>query len=218
MVPARSTATPKDAGATTAQEGRHRAAALPPEERRASIVTATIELLCEHGTAVTTRQIADAAGVAEGTIFRVFDDKDSIIEAAIESAFDPEPLDRALRSIDLSLPLEERLRLAAGIIQRRIEGLWKLMSSVGSRKPPDRYRGGGDPNDKGHRLPGLTALTELFEPDRARLRRDPGEAAELFRGLVYGASNPAMVVVPLELTSIVDVFLHGIEGGEVSSC
>jgi len=192
-------------------EGRHRAAALPPEERRASIISATIQLLCEHGTKVTTRQIADAAAVAEGTIFRVFEDKESIVEAAIEAAFDPAPLDLALRSIDRSLPLDERLRLAAGVIQLRVAGIWKLISAVGARKPPASYRTGDRSGAGGHRLPGLTALTELIEPDAARLRRDPVASAELFRGLVYGASHPTMVIEPLDPAEIVAMFLHGIE-------
>ena len=42
------------------------------------IVAATLPLLLEHGELVTTRQIAEAAGIAEGTIFRVFADKDEL--------------------------------------------------------------------------------------------------------------------------------------------
>ena len=92
-----------------AGHGRSRAAALPPDERRAAIVAATLPLLLAHGARVTTRQIAEAAGIAEGTIFRVFPDKESLIEAAIETAFDPAPIEAALRAIDPSLPLEARL-------------------------------------------------------------------------------------------------------------
>ena len=50
-----------------------RAAPLSPDERRRAIVDAVLPLLIEHGRAVTTRQMAEAAGIAEGTIFRVFD-------------------------------------------------------------------------------------------------------------------------------------------------
>src|SRR3954454_10741580 len=86
-----------------------RAAALPPEERRAAIVAAALPLLAAHGTAVTTREIAEAAGIAEGTIFRVFADKEALIRAAIEKAFDPAPLVAALEAIDRALPLDGRL-------------------------------------------------------------------------------------------------------------
>src|SRR3954454_15719963 len=96
-----------------------RASALPADERRAAIVEATVPLLLEHGTAVTTRQIAEAAGVAEGTIFRVFPDKDAVIDAAVEAAFDPEETHEGLRNIARDLPLEERLLQAIEIVQGR---------------------------------------------------------------------------------------------------
>lgn len=218
MSSTRSTASRKDIDPLAEQEVRHRAAALPPEERRASIISATLELLCAHGTNVNTRQIAEAAGVAEGTIFRVFDDKDSVIEAAIESAFDAEPLDRDLRAIDRSLTLEERLHLAASIIQLRVAAIWNLMSAVGPRKPPARYRAGDAADEGNHRLPGLTALAELLEPDRARLRREPDRAAELFRGLVYGCTHPTLVIEPIEPGEIVSLFLDGIETDGAPRC
>src|SRR5690606_40981582 len=55
---------------------RTRARPLSRADRRNAIAAATVPLLVEHGAAVTTRQIADAAGVAEGTLFRAFADKD----------------------------------------------------------------------------------------------------------------------------------------------
>ena len=45
-----------------------RAPALAPEDRRAALVEVTLPLVLEHGRAVTTAQIAEAAGVAQGTI------------------------------------------------------------------------------------------------------------------------------------------------------
>ena len=71
-----------------------RATALPPEERRSMIVAATLPLLLEHGDRVTTRQIAEAARIAEGTIFRAFADKDEIIVAVVEAALVAQPGER----------------------------------------------------------------------------------------------------------------------------
>jgi AcrR family transcriptional regulator len=49
----------------------------------------TEKLLVERGKDVSTREIAEAAGIAEGTIFRVFATKDAIIDAIFADAFDP---------------------------------------------------------------------------------------------------------------------------------
>src|SRR3954453_9179210 len=102
-------------GRMTQVQGRSRAAALPLEERRAAIVQATLPLFLEHGAAVTSREIAHAAGIAEGTIFRVFDDKTALLDAVIEAAFDPAPIELAIRSIDAALPFEDRLIAAVEI-------------------------------------------------------------------------------------------------------
>src|SRR3954464_6047138 len=103
-----------------------RAAALPPEERREALIAATLPLVLEHGTDVSTRLIAEAAGVAEGTIFRVFPSKNDLIEAVVASAFDPSPLVEAIGAIERSLPLADRMVAAVRLMQergRRIAGL-----------------------------------------------------------------------------------------------
>jgi AcrR family transcriptional regulator len=65
-----------------------RAAPLSADERRDAIIDVVVPLLLEHGRDVSTRQIAEAAGIAEGTIFRVFPDKAALWTATAERTLD----------------------------------------------------------------------------------------------------------------------------------
>src|SRR5687768_1920501 len=98
-------------------EVTRRAAPLPPDERRAAILAATVPLLREHGLDVTTRQIAQAAGVAEGTLFRVFPDKETLVRAAVAHALAPGKLLADLATVPRTLPLEERLLMITTMLQ-----------------------------------------------------------------------------------------------------
>jgi AcrR family transcriptional regulator len=185
--------------------GRARAAALPPSERRAEIVAATLPLLLAHGSSVTTRQIAEAAGIAEGTIFRVFPDKDSLIEAVLESVLDMASVDASLAAIDPSLPLERRLVAAVEILRRRFADILQLKTAIGMMQVSSSA-----PTDRDHARD-LSALAALFEADRDQLRRDPREAAHLLRGLTIAGTHPALILdEPLTPVEIVSLFLDGV--------
>jgi AcrR family transcriptional regulator len=183
---------------------RRRAAALPPDERRSMIIATTIPLLIEHGEMVTTRQIADAAGIAEGTIFRAFADKDELLAAVIDAALDPAPLELALATIDPALPLEDIVGRAAGIAQRRVVEIWRLVSSLGTRFH-DRRKGP---------VADSPALTRLLEPHRAELAFPPRTAARMLRALVFAMSHPMMVEKASSPREIAEVFLHGVSKQE----
>src|SRR5215212_1046284 len=112
---------------------RTRATPLPPAERRAAIVRAIGPLILEHGAGVTTKEIAQGAGISEGTIFNVFADKDELIQAVVEAALDPQPLEEQLAEIDSAQPFEARLEAATELVQRHMMHIWRLLAALGPR-------------------------------------------------------------------------------------
>jgi AcrR family transcriptional regulator len=183
-----------------------RATALPPDERRSAIIQATLPLLLEHAERLTTRQIAEAAGIAEGTIFRVFADKDEVIDAVMDAALDPTVTEAAIAEIDPGLPLTGALVAAVEHLQRRTLEVWRLISSVGPRFH-DRIR---------RPVSESAALVALLKAHREELRVPPAEAARLLRAITLASSHPMMADKPMAPARIVDLFLHGV--GTRASC
>lgn len=185
-----------------------RAKPLPPDERRAALVAATLPLLSEHGPSVSTRQIADAAGIAEGTIYRAFPDKESLIHAALASAFDPEPVVHRLSAIDPALSFEARLTAVVRILQDRLAGVFHLISAFRLPGPPEVRHHDTHPTANSAIL---AALAHVFASDAEQLRLDPTECARLIRLVVFAGSHPRITDEnPLSTQDIVDLLLHGI--------
>jgi len=184
-----------------------RAAALPPDQRRSMIVEATLPLLIEHGDRVTTKQIAEAAGIAEGTIFRAFGDKDEVIAAVVEAALDPEPLEAALLAIPAGLAFEDRLAAAIVIMQQRVIDIWRLVSSIGTRFHEMTRRP----------MVVSDALVQMFDANRALIAVEPIVAARLLRALTLSTTHPMLAGEPMSPDELVQLFLHGV-GGKATPC
>jgi AcrR family transcriptional regulator len=89
-------------------------------DKRADILAAAIERIADEGIGASTASIAKAAGVAEGSLFRYFPDKDSLLnEVYLEI------------KRDLRQPLREKFPAAASL-KKRAEHLWNAYVSWGA--------------------------------------------------------------------------------------
>ena len=192
--------------AVTTTPRRTRAAALPPDERRAAIVEAAMPLVLAHGVNVTTRQIAEAADIAEGTIFRVFADKDELIDTVIDAALDSTPDVAALRAVPLALPLEERLAAAVEVLQRRVTRVWQAMTAAGVTRAKERR-----PPEVGSDPPEVVALTALLEPDADRFRHPVAHVARRTRAVTFATTLPTLALDhPATAREVVELLLDGV--------
>lgn len=184
---------------------------MAPDDRRASIIAATIPLLRDKGRGISTKEIARAAGIAEGTIFRVFDSKDEIIHACVHEAFDPAAVRAELAAVDRDLPLRERLAVAVTIMQKHLQGVFALMSVLQSsgqplHRPMDvkamrRRKEGAAELDQ--------AFSDLIGDDAALLRIPVRNFIGYLRMLTLSSVHPMLDGQDATAAELVDVVLEG---------
>jgi len=185
---------------------RERARRLSPADRREAIIAATRPLLYQHGRATTTKLIAEAAGIAEGTIFRSFDTKDELFDAVLEREFDPGDFLADVAEIDRGLPLRDRLVLFTTLLQGRFVRIFSLMAAMGMPKPPEKFQ---NPETRRRLTDG--GLASLIDHDADRFTLPVERVVDLVRLLTFSGSHPHISDQrPLSPEEIVDVILNGV--------
>lgn len=174
---------------------------LSADDRRAQIIDAVTPAVLEHGAAITSRQLADAAGVAEGTLFKAFGDKESLLAALVEHHMtDAEP--------DLDLRAESVTELVAALVPVLVErmrfmyGLVMALGPIAQRVAAERR----DDFERSKRW-----IAARFEPFAHELRVTPMVAAEVLRTLAWAAAASWGEDEPVSsVDDIMQVLLHGI--------
>lgn len=218
-----------------------RARPLPAGQRRASIIAAARSLLISTGITFTTRQVADSAGIAEGTIFRHFTSKDAVVQAVIEDVFDPSGLCSGIDALPRDMDLTQRVERSLELMTSQLGTMTEVVAALHPhrlRSPDDRGRpDAGDDPGRDRRLPGdsgtedphdrshnqilnwyssvTNALDRLLEPYADQLRVPAAQASALMLSTVTmnlrPIPGPPQPLSPAELT---DILLNGIARSE----
>lgn len=129
-----STDTAPDASA--AEPARTRAQPMAPDDRRSMIAREAVPLFLEHGSALTTRQLADSLGIAEGTIFRAFGDKDALVRAVVQAFLEQSRARMAGGIVDASLPLEDKVASLVRGTRAWMQNLFRMLSLIPREEIP----------------------------------------------------------------------------------
>lgn len=209
---------------------------MTPDDRRAAIIDAVLPLVGELGVDVTSRELADAAGVAEGTLFRAFGDKYSLVGAAavegLHRASGPVETRAELAAIDREAPLEERLERVIELGRRRMSDVMRWM---GVLRALHHRTGARDQVEPGHvqdfraqlmeqreqqREATVAGLIGVLQPDEHRLRVPIEVAVALVEASIAGTHARVDHLLPAPSPRVVaDALVNGIaEDREKNRC
>lgn len=182
---------------------RERARPLAPDERREAILDAVLPLLRERGRDVTSRELAEASGVAEGTIFRAFGDKETLLEAGLTKLLDPQPFRNELRRIPHDLPLGDKITCIIECVRTRFREVFRIMAIFGRDGPPPRRENATEE--------WLEIVRELLEADAHLLTVPVDTVAWYVRLVAFGASiEPFNHFRSFDSSELAGIIAHGV--------
>lgn len=174
-------------------------ASTPPRRRRrkdarpAEIIDAGLEAFAEHGFAATKLEdVARRAGIVKGTIYRYFDSKDALFEAALKARLTP--LIGEIEQLVATFPgsSAELLRMViraayARMFQPDAQALMRIIISEGRRFPAITELYHRETISKGRRM-----IAAIVARGVARGEFRPGAAADL----------PIIVIAPAIMATV----------------
>ena len=191
------------------------------DDRRAAIIAATREVIARQGVGFTTREVAEAAGVAEGTLFRAFASKDDLLGAVVDDLLDVTLTCERIESLGRDNTLEEQVGAVVAAVGDQVSAVHgaELAMACMSRLPD-----GTAPMAHLRGLPGpaastvrasfdrlRAAVTGALAPYEARLRFSPEQVASWVWLSALAAAHPFWArIAHLNSDEVVHLLVHGI--------
>jgi AcrR family transcriptional regulator len=187
---------------------------MSPEDRRQAIIEATTDLVLKHGPAASTRQIADACGIAEGTLFRVFESKDDILAAVVEHLLDPKVVIDEIEAVAPTDSVADTVRALAAVIGDSTTRIRSVMMALhATQTDTDRRGNHHGPRDKNKFFDDQAAvgaaMVRVLSSHEDELRVDPETSAAFIRTTVF-AGNLPMVSQPTDPHVFTDLLVHAL--------
>lgn len=185
---------------------------MTPDQRRESILDAVIPLVLASGSDLSTREIAAASGVAEGTIFRVFESKSDLIDAATRRAFTPSALLADLASLEpadqgVRAPLGDLVQRIVTTLQEHAQSTHRLVALLPRSDGHDPLPGLPDPIRHELSQAIVVGVQRLLSPYSSEL----GASAEASAGAIVALSFGSALAEPASAASdVARIALHGI--------
>lgn len=183
-----------------------RAAPMSVDDRRQWIAVEAIPLFIEYGTSVTTKQLAEYLGIAEGTIFRAFADKKTLVQAVVEAFFmqSHEKVTSDLR--ETQLDLRETLRTIIRATREFSHGVFRMLALLDHDEAHEIIK------HQDNRCFEET-VQHALSPYSSDLNLPANRMGALIKLVVVAASAPRLSsTVPLNDEETLDFILYGIIG------
>lgn len=187
---------------------------MSPEDRRQAIIDATTQLVLEFGPEVSTRQIADACGLAEGTLFRVFESKRDILRAVVEHIIDPVVIVDEIRSFPEGLSLTDVVAALVATVDTASKRIRSVMAAMHSQLGGEKHH--GPPSAKDHdkfierHTQLVSAMASVLAPHADQLRVDAEVAAAFIQTSVFASGIPMLGTRIADRTILTDLLVHAL--------
>jgi len=185
---------------------------MPAEQRRAQLIDTATRLYASHGDALTTAEVAEAAGVAEGTLFRLFPDKESLIDACLHDALNPQSAIARIQALADEPSLDAKVQKLAEITLEHFRHALPVM-----HRAMERGKREGAPEAVGGMFVGLIMAVAMVlgpEVERRKLTKDTGTLARLLIGICQSVVWQEFFegVQSVGTNDFVSIFLDGCRG------